>query len=138
MRPAVNGILESALYVEDMDRSVGFYETVFGFRSLFRDHRICAMSVANKQVFLIFKKGASDKPARTPGGIVPGSDGSGHLHMAFSIALPQLDEWRTWLEENGVEIESTVRWNRGGTSLYFRDPDDHVIELVTPGTWEIF
>ncbi len=26
----------------------------------------------------------------------------------------------------------------GGTSLYFRDPDGHLLELVTPGIWSIY
>jgi len=25
----------------------------------------------------------------------------------------------------------------GGWSLYFRDPDRHLIELATPGTWSV-
>ncbi|MDQ3753396.1 MAG: glyoxalase, partial [Acidobacteriota bacterium] len=30
------------------------------------------------------------------------------------------------------------KWNRGGTSLYFRDPDNHLLELATPGLWAIY
>ena len=32
--PTVNGILETALYVEDLERAVRFYRTVFGFEVL--------------------------------------------------------------------------------------------------------
>jgi len=138
MGPAVNGIIESALYVEDLDRSVHFYQTLLGFRSIFQNDRMCAMSVADAQVFLLFKKGASVKPIGTPDGTVPGHDAHGNIHVAFSISTSSLDAWRQWLGENDVVIESTVTWSRGGTSLYFRDPDEHCIELVTPGTWEIY
>ena len=51
---------------------------------------------------------------------------------------PDLDGWRGHLAENGVEIESEVTWDRGGVSLYFRDPDGHSVELATPGVWEIY
>jgi hypothetical protein len=37
-----------------------------------------------------------------------------------------------------VSIESVVTWPRGGTSLYFRDPNDHLLELITPGVWSIY
>jgi catechol 2,3-dioxygenase-like lactoylglutathione lyase family enzyme len=138
MKPPVTGILESALYVEDLDRSVEFYERVFGFEPMIRDRRLCAMNVAGSQVFLLFKKGASKDSFQISGGAIPGHDGEGKLHVAFSIDRSQLDGWRLWLKEQDVEVESTVDWARGGTSLYFRDPDDHVIELATPGTWELY
>jgi hypothetical protein len=28
-----------------------------------------------------------------------------------------------------------VVWPEGSTSIYFRDPDGHLLELVTPGLW---
>ena len=28
-----------------------------------------------------------------------------------------------------------MKWPRGGESLYFRDPDGHLVELATPGLW---
>jgi len=31
-----------------------------------------------------------------------------------------------------------VKWSRGGESLYFRDPDDHLVELATPGIWATY
>jgi catechol 2,3-dioxygenase-like lactoylglutathione lyase family enzyme len=31
-----------------------------------------------------------------------------------------------------------VALHRGGTSLYFRDPDGHLLELATPGLWTIY
>lgn len=138
MKPAVDGILESALYVEDLNRSKEFYETIFGFETLLCDQRICALGVAGRQVFLLCRRGASAHPSRTPAGLIPGHDGEGRLHVAFSIASSSLEDWKRWLGEHNVPIESTVHWRRGGTSLYFRDPDRHVIELVTPGTWAIY
>jgi len=27
---------------------------------------------------------------------------------------------------------------RGGHSIYFRDPDGHLLELATPGLWAIY
>jgi catechol 2,3-dioxygenase-like lactoylglutathione lyase family enzyme len=55
--------------------------------------------------------------------------------MAFGIDASALESWRKWLERNAVEIESTMHWERGGTSLYFRDPDGNLLEVATPGVW---
>jgi len=59
-------------------------------------------------------------------------------HLAFSISAEDLPAWEKLLAEKGVAIESRVCWPRGGTSLYFRDPDNHLVELATPGVWSIY
>ena len=134
----VQGLLESALYVDDVDVSLSFYRKIFEFETLFADGRLCALNVSDKQVLLLFKKGASTAPTVIPGGVIPPNDGDGDMHIAFSIPASDLPRWENWLGENGVEIESKVRWERGGTSIYFRDPDNHLLELATPGLWAIY
>ena len=137
-RPKLDGILETALYVADLDLSLSFYKMIFDFETLYSDARLCALSVLDKQVLLLFLKGASNAATVSSGGIIPPHDGDGQLHLAFSIAASELETWNTWLRENEVAIESTVNWSGGGTSLYFRDPDNHLLELVTPGLWKIY
>ncbi len=138
MQPPVTGILETALYVVSVERSVEFYEKVFGFEILTRGERICAMSVAGRGVLLIFKIGGSVTATRFDGGVIPPTDGDGDLHLTFSIERGALDKWTAWLADNNVAIESTVTWARGGVSVYFRDPDNHLLELATPGVWAIY
>lgn len=69
------------------------------------------------------------------GGTIPPHDGAGRLHMAFSISSADLEAWEESLRRSGLVVESKVTWARGGTSIYFRDPDGHLIELATPGLW---
>jgi len=38
--------------------------------------------------------------------------------------------------EAGIEIEQEVDWNIGMLSFYFRDPDNHLVEIVQAGFWE--
>jgi len=134
----LQGILETALYVEDLERSRIFYQTIFELATLFNDERLCAFNVADKQVLLLFLKGASTIPLETTGGTIPPHDGDGQLHLAFSISASELDEWEIRLKTMNVTIDSKVKWQRGGTSIYFRDPDKHLLELVTPGLWTIY
>lgn len=134
----VTGILETALHVEDVVRSREFYQNIFGFPVLQGDDRFCALNVADKQVLLLFKTGGSTEPIAVPGGVIPPHGGEGNLHLAFSIPAGDLAAWEARLREHGVAIESRVKWERGGTSIYFRDPDGHLAELVTPGIWAIY
>ena len=132
MQPKTEGILESSLYVSDVARSARFYREIFGF-SVMKEfgERGCAMNAGARQVLLLFKKGAS-LATTTP------HDGDGELHVAFPIALRELTSWKAWLEEKGIAIEEKKKWELGGWSLYFRDPDRHLLELATPGTWPVY
>ena len=134
--PAITGILETALYVKEMKRAIAFYESVLGFERMDGDDRFQGMNVSPGHVLVLFREGASTQPSEAPGsGIIPPHDGHGTLHLAFAISSDALDEWRARLAEHDVAIESEVHPPRGGTSLYFRDPDDHLVELATPGIW---
>jgi catechol 2,3-dioxygenase-like lactoylglutathione lyase family enzyme len=80
-------------------------------------------------VLLLFKKKAS--LALQSGA----HDGDGQLHVAFAIDANNVNDWRMRLIENGIAIEEDRDWELGGHSLYFRDPDGHLIELGSPGIW---
>ena len=135
MAPRVSGLLETALYVADPDQSSAFYERVFGFEPFLREDRMVGLGVPGGQLLLLFRRGGSVQPSSTPGGLIPAHDGGGVLHVCFAIPLAELDRWRRHLSEQGVAIESEVVQSFGGTSLYFRDPDGHSIEVAVPGLW---
>jgi catechol 2,3-dioxygenase-like lactoylglutathione lyase family enzyme len=135
-RPTLNGVLETALIVEDVARATRFYHELFGLEVMLQSERLASLHVKPAQVLLLFRRGGTLDDIRLPGGVVPGGmDAEGRGHMAFAIDAEQLDAWQRWLEQNAVAIESTVQWERGGTSLYFRDPDGNLLELATPGVW---
>ncbi len=136
--PDVSGLLESSLYVADIDRSRRFYQSLFGFAQLEGDARFCALDVVGRQVLLLFRHGGSLKAVSISGGVIPPHDGHGQIHLAFSIAADQWDAWLMKLNSEGIAIESEVAWPRGGRSVYFRDPDGHLLELITPGCWTIY
>lgn len=133
--PRVSGVLETSLYVADLDRSREFYQRLFGFEAFVCDSRMCALGLG-EQVLLLFRHGMTEQPAPAPGGsVIPPHHGRGALHVAFAIPYGELAEWEQHLERQGVPIESRVKWPHGGTSLYFRDPDNHSLEVATPGLW---
>ena len=136
--PKLDGILETALYTDDMERARAFYEGVLELKPIFQDKRLCAYGVAGRSVLLIFRRGSATQTVTMPGGTIPGHDGSGPLHVAFAIGKDELAEWERHLAARRVAIEGTTAWSRGGRSIYFRDPDGHLLELATPGLWSVY
>lgn len=134
-RPALSGLLETCLYVEDIGRSRAFYERVFGFAAMVAEDRIVAFNVAPSQTLILFKRGATTRPIPVGGGHIPPHDGGGPQHYAFAIPAEAYDDWKAHLAREGVAIESEVNWPKGGKSIYFLDPDGLVVELATPGLW---
>jgi catechol 2,3-dioxygenase-like lactoylglutathione lyase family enzyme len=134
-RPQVNGILETSIYVERPIRSVEFYRRVFGFEPIDTDPkedinnetRLCAMRAGDRSVLLLFKKG-----------ITVDTNATGAIHVAFGISRSDLPAWEAWLTLQGISVELRKTWKHGGEALYFRDPDGHLLEVVTPGVWSIF
>jgi catechol 2,3-dioxygenase-like lactoylglutathione lyase family enzyme len=133
--PPLGKVLETSLYVSDMDRARAFYEGVLGLEPMMKDARLTAYPVGPGSVLLLFRQGTTGEPASTPGGTIPAHEGTGRLHYAFAISVEALQYWRDQLSRRGVVIESEVSWPRGGCSLYFRDPDQNLVELATPGLW---
>lgn len=136
--PAVEAVLETALYVDDFERALAFYDRLFGFPHLIESPTLVALDVSGRSVLLLFKRGGSAHEQKLPGGVIPAHDGHGPLHMAFSITDDALGAWERRLEEFGVAVEGRMAWPLGGRSLYFRDPDGNLLELVTPKVWRTY
>jgi catechol 2,3-dioxygenase-like lactoylglutathione lyase family enzyme len=136
--PEVGGILETALYVADLPRAAEFYARLFGFETLLESEKLIALNVAGRSVLLLFKEGATSVAAEVPGGTIPAHPGKAPTHFAFSIAADDVAAWKQHLHDRSVTVESTVNWPGGAESIYFRDPDSNLVELITPGFWHGF
>jgi catechol 2,3-dioxygenase-like lactoylglutathione lyase family enzyme len=134
----VGGILETALYVADVSRAADFYRSLFGFKTLLESERLIALDVAGRNVLLLFREGGTNEPFAVPGGVIPPHRGVGGGHFAFSIDVEDLDSWQRHLESKGVAVESVVSWPGGAKSIYFRDPDENLAELISAGFWSIY
>ena len=136
--PKLGRVLETALYVDDLERAAAFYEQVLDLTALSKDARSCAYDVGGVSVLLLFSRGATLETVHLPGGTIPPHDGHGPIHMAFAVGADDLQAWEQRLQQHDVTIEGRTDWPRGGHSVYFRDPDGHLLELVTPGVWPTY
>jgi catechol 2,3-dioxygenase-like lactoylglutathione lyase family enzyme len=136
--PKLDGIVETAIHTQDMTRARAFYGHVLGLEPIHSDDRLSAYAVGGRDVLLVFRKGATGETVTLPSGTIPGHGGDGTLHVAFAIGKDELEHWETHLASYGVVIEGRNVWARGGRSIYFRDPDGHLLELATPGLWSVY
>ena len=133
--PPIEGLLETSLYAADARNTAGFYRDLFGFATLVDSPRLVALEVATRHVLLVFQRGATADDVVDARGTIPGHDGAGRLHLAFSIPAADFERWRARLAARAIAIAGEYRWPRGGASLYVRDPDGALVELATPGLW---
>ena len=127
----LEAVLESALYVEDLERAVAFYRDILGLRliSEFDNRRGVALRVG-PSILLLFRADETSKQAE------PAPHGArGPGHVAFRVAPVQMDEWRRRLNERGVRIEHEQRFGDNPPSVYFRDPDGNLLELAVASIW---
>jgi catechol-2,3-dioxygenase len=133
----IRRLLETALYADDVPRTAAFYQQLLGRTPMLESERLVAFDAGEATVLLIFHRGHTT-PLPTLGGLVPGHDGAGPVHIAFAIDRSDLAPWESRLGSLGIPIESRVTWESGGISLYFRDPDGRSVELATPGLWPTY
>jgi catechol 2,3-dioxygenase-like lactoylglutathione lyase family enzyme len=135
----VERVLETALTVADVARSKRFYEEVLGLAEMVATEHFAALDAHGGSVLLLFEQGSTAGGAQTEGGWIPPHDAHGHSHLAFAVPNDHdLEAWVAHLGTSSVAIESRVTWPGGGTSVYFRDPDGHSVELATPGIWPTY
>lgn len=126
----VNHILESSLYVSNIDRAEQFYANLFDIKTFSRDGDRHVFFKIGDSMLLIFNVNESKK-----NGTVPSHGAVGESHLAFTVEHKSLDFWRKRLKAQEVEIEQEYEWPSGGKSIYFRDPFQNSIELATSDIW---
>ena len=132
------GILESALYADDLDAAEAFYTAVLGLEVIAKQPGRHVFFKCGPGVLLVFDPRSTREDAGSIGGApIPahGSEGPGHL--AFAASAEEIEPWKTRLAAHGVEIESEVRWPGGGLSIYFRDPSGNSLEIAESRIWPL-
>ena len=128
MAPNLVAVLETSLYVADLERSISFYRDVLGLRliSEFENRRGAAFRIG-ESIQLLFD------PAQTAGpDDLPSHTGSGEGHVAFRVTAQELARWRAHLQAKGVAIEKEFSFGSQPPSIYFCDPDYNLLEFAVP------
>jgi catechol 2,3-dioxygenase-like lactoylglutathione lyase family enzyme len=127
----INRVIETAIYVADLQATEAFYTKVLGLQMIGNEPgRSVFFQAGEASVLLAFLAETTLKGSHLP---AHGTTGPGHF--ALGIEAAERDAWRQLLQDHGIAIEKEVEWPRGGRSIYFRDPAGNSVELVTPGVW---
>ncbi len=135
MAEAPASILESALYVDDLDAAEAFYGERLGLERIGRVQGRHVFFRCGAGVLLIFRPEATevvDPKSPLP---VPTHGARGPGHLAFAAEPLGIGGWRARLEELGIPIETEIAWPNGARSIYFRDPAGNSIELAEARLW---
>jgi catechol 2,3-dioxygenase-like lactoylglutathione lyase family enzyme len=135
--PRLQGVLETSLYVTDLDRAIAFYTGVLGLRMIpdgyFEGGRGAALQVGDgPSVLLLFRAEITRQE-----GSLPSHGATGPGHAAFRIDASELPAWRGRLCEHGAQIEKEVAFGNNPPSIYFRDPDGNSLELAVAHIWSL-
>ncbi|KAL4752257.1 hypothetical protein BDW72DRAFT_192202 [Aspergillus terricola var. indicus] len=152
--PPLTHVLETCLYVRDIQASRKFYEDVLSIKPFMQSHRSAGFSLGNTTL-LLFQLGETDADINTPSGMIPGHGPSAQIlaqldaakpsagdseslkqHFCLAVQSPDdVAKWEACLQTKGVPIISRMNWERGGKSVYFADLDGHLAEIASRGIW---
>ena len=133
---AFSGVLETALYVDDLDAAERFYMDVLGLTKISSIPGRMLAFRCQESILLLFNPQHTDRePVVVNGGAIPLHGARGAGHMAFRLAKSELEALRQHFRAAGVAVESEVSWPNGAHSIYFRDPAGNSLEVATPDMW---
>ena len=127
------GVLETTLYVDDLDQAETFYTTVLRLELDSKEAGRHLFFRCGQAMLLVFNPTATAVST----GPVPAHGATGPGHVALQVNPSDLTAWDGHVEGCGVEIEARIDWPGGGRSVYFRDPAGNSLELTTAATWGI-
>lgn len=135
--PALHGVLETSLCVNDLAVAEKFYSTVLGLEKHSSQNERHVFFRCGAGMLLLFNPAVTVHAGHLPNGsgMIPAHGTTGAGHIALKIYESEIEGWRTRLQNAGVAIESEINWPEGGYSLYFRDPAGNSLELATPKLW---
>ncbi|MGF0537579.1 VOC family protein [Agrobacterium sp. ES01] len=137
MTSLTEGILETALYADDLDAAEHFYGSVIGLETVTRVKDRHVFFRCGAGILLVFNPEATSVPSPTGKLPVPTHGTRGPGHACFRVRGDKLDAMVDRLTQAGIDIEADFNWPNGARSIYFRDPAGNSLECAEPGLWGI-
>lgn len=118
MSEAINHITFS---VSDLDKSIEFYENVFEAKLLVKGEKLAYFDLNGLWLALNVEKDIPRNEIH-----------QSYTHISFSISEDNYEKEKNKLKSLNVDIlEGRARHHDEGKSIYFRDPNGHLLEFHT-------
>jgi catechol 2,3-dioxygenase-like lactoylglutathione lyase family enzyme len=130
--PAVDAVLETALYHEPSERAAmeRFYGDLLGLAAVARWPDGLALRLGDGVLLLFDRAGLAERqgPIADHGTTGPG-------HVCLTAVGERYEAARRRLAEAGVEVVHDHEWDGGRHSFYFRDPAGNLVEIADSDLW---
>ncbi|KUJ81906.1 VOC family protein [Ruegeria profundi] len=133
--PVPEGILEAALYVDDLAAAERFYGEILSLEKIQHDAERHVFFRVGSSVLLLFN---ADETEKSPGNTqfpVPPHGARGPGHVCLILTREQIDVMRKHLLDWNIPIDSEFDWPNGARSLYVRDPSGNSVEFAERHLW---
>lgn len=129
----VKKIVETCVYHTDLHAMKDFYTQALGLEFISGEPGRSVFLRAGQSVLLIFNPEATRSHPKFP---PHGASAPSEIHLAFEIPDGEYEAAKEMLLQSEVKIERELTWG-SARSIYFRDPANNLVELITPGAWPV-
>lgn len=133
--PKISGVLEAALYAEDLDAAESFYAGCLGLEVVLRLPGRHVFFRAGPTILLVFDPRATASPSQNTQMPVPTHGAHGPGHVCFRASRAEITAWRAHFQARNVPLDAEFDWPNGARSLYIRDPAGNSVEFAEPHLW---
>ncbi len=133
MTPEIVNLVETGVYVDDLEQAERFYADVLGLSLIGRESgRHVFFRVGREDVLLLFRAEETIKGDHLP---AHGRDRPWTISPSASRPGLSTPGGGSCCIRGGRRGGQGRMAEQGGRSLYFRDPAGNSVELITPGVW---
>ncbi|TYB82991.1 VOC family protein [Maritimibacter fusiformis] len=129
------GVLEAAVYVDDLDAAERFYHGLVGLEVVTRHDPRHVFFRCGETIVLAFVADETKVPPGSGKLPVPPHGAVGPGHICFRVPGEALDGWAARLKAADIEIEADFHWPNGARSIYLRDPAGNSVEFAEAKLW---
>ncbi len=133
--PEPKGILEAALYVDDLDAAERFYGEILALEKIQRVTDRHVFFRIGSSVLLLFNAEETEKPPGNPDLPVPPHGAHGPGHVCLILTRAEIDTMRKHLLDWNIPLDAEFDWPNGARSLYVRDPSGNSVEFAEGHLW---